>query len=415
MVVCSEYESDARVRRQAEALVGRGDHVTIYALHAPGRPRSEVIDGVHVVHSATRKYRGDSAREYMSLYGGFAARATGWLARRPRAFDIVQAHSMPESLVFSAAAQSMLRVPLLLDVHDLSEQLFASKFRPKGALMAAVRAMTRASLRFADEVITVHEPYAEAVRAMTHRQVSVVMNCPDGRLFAPRPFRAWDPLGAVVFAYHGLIANRHGLVNVVEALPAVRERIPQASLLLLGGGDGLAEVRTRVDELGLAGVVSLPERPCPVTEVVTHLEAAHIGLVPSQRDPWTDQVLPTKLLEYATLGIPAITFRNPVIERYFPEDAVTYVDPASPENLRASMVDLVLDPERARKQVERAWEVMAELSWDRQRTAYFEVIDRMTGPRRERRASGRRTGRHSPDQVRVLKQRGGGLAVPERE
>ncbi len=89
------------------------------------------------------------------------------------------------------------------------------------------------------------------------------------------------------------------------------------------------------------------------------LERANVGLVPSQRDPWTDEVLPTKLLEYAALGIPVITFRNPVIERYFPEDSVTYVDPASAENLLAAMRALVTDPERARRQAERASDVMA--------------------------------------------------------
>jgi glycosyltransferase involved in cell wall biosynthesis len=382
MVVCSEYESDARVRRQAEALAARGDDVTVYALDAPGRQRSEVIDGVRVVHSPARKYRGDSAGAYVSLYGGFASRAALWLARRPRSFDLVQAHSMPEALVFAAAIQSVARVPLLLDVHDLSEQLFASKFRPDGVLMAAVRASTRASLRFATEVITVHEPYAETVRSMTSRPVSVELNTPDDRRFQTKPFKPWDQHGEVVFAYHGLIARRHGLVNAVEALAALRADVPKARLLLLGGGDGLNEVRTRVAELGLEDAVSVPDGPCPVEEVAAQLEGAHIGLVPSQRDPWTDQVLPTKLLEYATLGVPVVTFRNPVIERYFPDDAVSYVDPASPQNLRAAMHALVTDPERARQQSDRALEIMKELTWARQRQAYLEVIDRMTSRRR---------------------------------
>jgi glycosyltransferase involved in cell wall biosynthesis len=393
MVVCSEYESDARVRRQAEALAARGDDVTVYALNSAGRPRSEIIDGVRVIRSATRKYRGSSARAYLSLYGGFVVRAAAWLGRRPRSFDIVQAHSMPEALIFAAAVQSLNRVPLLLDIHDLSEQLFASKFRPDGALMSVIRVTTRSSLRFADEVITVHESYADTVRAMTRRRVSVVMNCPDDRLFKPRQIRPWTPGGRVVFAYHGLIAPRHGLINAIDALHALRTDVPGAELILLGGGDGLDAVRERVAELGLTDVVSVPDRPCPVTEVVARLGSVDIGLVPSQRDPWTDEVLPTKLLEYATLGIPVITFRNPVIERYFPDDAVTFVDPASPENLRAAMLALVKDPERARKQVERAWEVMSELSWERQRRAYFEVIDRMTSRRSSRPGQRRATRR----------------------
>lgn len=392
MVVCSEYDSDARVRRQAEALASRGDQVTVFALHAQGRPKMEIVDGVRVVRARTRKYRGDSTRAYMSLYLGFGVRATLWLLRRLRSFDLVQVHSIPEVLVFAATAHAASRVPVLLDIHDLSEQLFASKFRKRGAFMTAIRLSTRASLWLADEVLTVHDEYAQTIRSMTKRPVNVMVNAPDDRIFKPRPFRPWDPNGEVVFGYHGLIAPRHGLVNVVEALKRLRDDV-DARLLLFGGGDGLPAVRQRVAELGLQDVVRLPDAPLPVTEVVKEIEPVHIGLVPSLRDPWTDHVLPTKLLEYATLGIPVITFRNPVIERYFPPDAVTFVDPATPENLYTAMRMLASDPERGRKQAERAAEIMADICWPAQRQAYLDLIDRMVGRRpriaRQRRAEDR--------------------------
>jgi glycosyltransferase involved in cell wall biosynthesis len=185
-----------------------------------------------------------------------------------------------------------------------------------------------------------------------------------------------------MFSYHGLIASRHGLVNAVDALAKLRLEVPGARMQILGSGDGLVELRARVDELGLADAVALPTTLLPITEMPAVLEQANFGLVPSQRDPWTDEVLPTKLLEYAALGIPVITFRNPVIERYFPEDSVTYVDPASTENLLVAMRTLVADPDRARRQAERASEVMARMTWDHQKVAYFEVIDRMVARRR---------------------------------
>ncbi|TML24672.1 MAG: hypothetical protein E6G35_13110, partial [Actinobacteria bacterium] len=70
MVVASEYESDARVRRQAEALAERGDEVTVLALDAPGLERETVVDGVRVVHLPVAKYRGDSTSAYLRLYAG---------------------------------------------------------------------------------------------------------------------------------------------------------------------------------------------------------------------------------------------------------------------------------------------------------------------------------------------------------
>jgi len=90
-------------------------------------------------------------------------------------------------------------------------------------------------------------------------------------------------------------------------------------------------------------------------------------------------VLPNKLMEYAYAGIPVVTFRNPVIERYFPDDAVTYVDPANVSNLRDAVIGLIRDPDRAAAQAERAREVMAGRTWTAQRQHYFDLVDRVSG------------------------------------
>jgi glycosyltransferase involved in cell wall biosynthesis len=385
MCAASEYASDPRVRRQAEALVARGDQVTVLALHAEGRPRYEVIDGVRVVHLKTRKFRGTSGKSYLKLYASFGARAAAWLAARPRSFDLVQAHSMPEALVFCAAVQRTLRIPLLLDVHDITSKLFESKFG-SGRIVELVRASENASMRYATEVLTVHEPYADELRSRTRRRVTSVLNSPDERLFGTSRWRPWDPAGEVVFSYHGTITPRHGLPTLVEALADVRagavpgaRALPGARLQVRGGGDGLAAVAARVRELGLEDAVDLPAGLIPVTEMAAELDRVHLGVAPNVLDIWTADVLPTKVLEYSALGIPSISFRNPVMDRYFPPDAVTYVDPATRQNLGEAMVALAADPELARKQAGRASEVMAELAWAHQKEIYLEVIDRLAG------------------------------------
>ena len=184
--------------------------------------------------------------------------------------------------------------------------------------MRAIRFSERASFRFSSEVLTVHESYADMLRGLTRTKVTTVMNCPDDKLFRPRVFREWSPAGEVVFGYHGLIAPRHGLVQVVEALAKVRADVPGAQLRLWGSGDGVQPVRDRVEALGLGDAVRLPDHLVPIDQMTAELDQVHIGVLASQLDPWTRHVLPNKLMEYAVMGIPVITFRNPVIERYFP-------------------------------------------------------------------------------------------------
>jgi glycosyltransferase involved in cell wall biosynthesis len=186
----------------------------------------------------------------------------------------------------------------------------------------------------------------------------------------------------VVFGYHGLIAPRHGLVQVAEALAQVQADAPGARLRVWGSGDGLPPLRERVEELNLQDSVQLPTRLVPVNEMTGELNKIHIGVLASQLDSWTENVLPNKLMEYAVMGIPVITFRNRTIERYFPDDSVTYVDPASRENLREAMLRLIRNPEKARVQAERAREVMVGKTWRHQRQHYYDVIDRMAARRR---------------------------------
>jgi len=44
----------------------------------------------------------------------------------------------------------------------------------------------------------------------------------------------------------------------------------------------------------------------PIDQMTKELEKIHIGVLASQLDPWTNSVLPNKLMEYAVMGIPVM-------------------------------------------------------------------------------------------------------------
>ena len=69
---------------------------------------------------------------------------------------------------------------------------------------------------------------------------------------------------------------------------------------------------------------------------------AHLGVVPTLKDDFTQLLLPVKLLEYVHMGLPAVAPRLPVIERYF-----------SDAELHSSSPDRLLRlPGRSRKPAE---------------------------------------------------------------
>jgi len=74
---------------------------------------------------------------------------------------------------------------------------------------------------------------------------------------------------------------------------------------------------------------------------------ACIGIVAIMLDGYGQLLLPTKLLEYAWLGVPAVCSRLPAIEAYFSPQAVAYARPGDPKDLVAQVERAQLGAEAA--------------------------------------------------------------------
>jgi len=126
--------------------------------------------------------------------------------------------------------------------------------------------------------------------------------------------------------------------------------------------------------LGVADHVSF-EGLVPIEELPRVLRGAEIGLVPNRDTNATRLMLPVKLLEYATLGIPVIASRLRTVEHYFPEDAVRMVAPDDPDALAVAIADLYQSPARRRALAEKARRVVNKTRWAHQRGNFFRAVD----------------------------------------
>jgi hypothetical protein len=133
MVADSAYERDNRVMRVARALADRGDRVQVLALRgAPGLPAREVLDGVqlHRIQDRFGKDEGGALAALAPLLR-FTLAAAGRLAAvqsREGAFDLVHVHNVPDFLVFAAWPARLRGARLILDLHDLVPEFYASRF-----------------------------------------------------------------------------------------------------------------------------------------------------------------------------------------------------------------------------------------------------------------------------------------------
>lgn len=383
MVAYTDYAGDTRIRREAEALVARGDVVDLVC------PRTESLQGktspggVNLHHARAFGYGESGPLRYLARYAAFlfaAGLKVARLSRRHR-IDIVQVHTMPDFLVFAALPAKRRGTKVILDVHDLVPELYASKFglRESHPLIRALVWVERRSIAFADTALAVHGPHRDALvhHGNPAEKLTVIMNSPDLRLLGrPRDENEVDPS---LLVYHGTISRRHGLETAVRAVGLARRKIPGLSLFVAGDGDDVARIQGLIEELGLDGMVNLSRGIVPLEELLPTLRRAAAAVIPLIPDSFTRYMLPVKLLEYAALRIPVIVTRIPAIEAYFDESAVAFVDPEDPTAVARRIVELHHDPALGRSLAANAAEVIARHPWEKERRRYFAVIDRLLG------------------------------------
>jgi glycosyltransferase involved in cell wall biosynthesis len=386
MLTHSYYEEDARVRREAEALVTRGREVDVFALRRASDGPTGELNGVRVERLDVQRHQGAGIPVYLVEYLRFLALAAlaATRAHRRRRYGLVQVHTLPDFLVFAAVPLRLVGVPVLLDLHEAMPEFFRSRF-PKASSRVAytlLRWQERASIRFADAVVTVNESLAARLReiGVPAPKVSVVLNSPDLQMFDPaghgtRPFMAEGTLRLV---YAGAITPTYELEVCLRALARLRELRPMlvVRLDLYGRGDQEGELGEMAVALGVADRARLHGR-IPLEDVPAAIAAADIGIAPTRRDAFTDMSLSTKIFEYAAMGKPVVASRLASLTRYFPEGTVATYEPGDPEALAAAILELVDDPGERDRRIERTRECVEGLSWDLEAERYAALVERV--------------------------------------
>ncbi|HST06301.1 MAG TPA: glycosyltransferase family 4 protein [Chloroflexia bacterium] len=374
------YPEDPRSRREAEALAAAGHEVDILTLRHPGEPAHEVVNGVHVRRSPVEHYRGSLLR-YAYEYSAFFVLAFLILTTRlfRRGYDVVQVNSLPDFLVFAAAACKLFRVPVVLDMHECTPELFCTKYKAS-AEHPVVRLLTwieQRSLGFADQVITC-TPQQRALfasRGTPPEKITVVLNAANSAIFRPRSEKPvlWQPGGRFHVVAHGLVAERYGLDTMVRAVALLAPEIPNIVLHVYGKGDYLPEMEALTRKLGVADRVII-HGFVPEEELLDGIARAHVGVIAAKRDTFRDMTHTQKMYEYVAMHKPVVIAETPAVRTHFDESCFEFFKSDDPADLARALRNLYRNPGRAVEMIESATCRYRAYAWEAQRNVYTDAI-----------------------------------------
>jgi glycosyltransferase involved in cell wall biosynthesis len=385
MVVFAYYPEDVRVRREAEALVENGDMVDLICLKNKEQNIYEIKNRVRIFRLSTGKYRGSSNVMYLLKYFQFflAASIQLLVLHLKKPYQIIQIHTMPDFLVFTALIPKLMGSKIILDVHDLVPELYQTKFGLQNShwLIRLLTWIERCSIRFADRAISVSRPHLNVLvsHGNPESKFIIFLNLPDPKFILNRSETILRDREGFRIIYHGTVSKRYGLDLVVQALASIKDEIEGLEFRIIGQGEEIPLISHLVKDLCMGEYVTM-QGWLPLEECIPIILDSDVGVVPILNDAFTKNTLPVKLLEYVALGKPVICSRIESIQAYFGDLMIQYFTPGSVAELAENIRLLYKNPEKREQLVKNADKFYRENNWEQQKQAYFQMMDELINP-----------------------------------
>ena len=267
----------------------------------PGAPRHEVQSGHDVWFPRFFSLPG-ALKQFDGWFMALGALPRMWRLKRASRLDLIDAHfGFPDGRAATLLGR-WLGVPVTITLRGTEV---------RHARDPALAGGLRAALQDASRVFAVSDSLRRVALGlgMAPDRVRVVGNGVDLSRFQPMPRdearrQLGLPADAKVLVTVGALVERKGFHRVIELLPALRERHPGLTYLVVGGanpeGDFSEQLRQQVQTLGLTEAVRFLGPLAPEALRVP-LSAADLFVLPTRNEGWANV-----LLEAMACGLPVV-------------------------------------------------------------------------------------------------------------
>jgi glycosyltransferase involved in cell wall biosynthesis len=291
---------------------------------------------------------------------------------RREGFDIIHACNPPETFWLIGRIYKLLGKQFIFDHHDLSPEMYLSRFGRQGTAYRLLLLLERLTFRTADVVITTNETHRRVALErgrFSPERVFIVRSGPDHLKLRPEaPDASLKNGRAYMVSYLGVLNPQDGVdtfVRVANIIVHERGR-DDIQFVIMGSGDAEADLRAQSAQLGLEGALHFTGW-AELDLIRRYLSTSDVCVDTMPKTPYSDAATMNKILEYMSVARPIAAF-DLVESRVSAGEAAVFARPDDEHDLADQILALLAHPER-RERMGRfgRCRIENELGWEHQK------------------------------------------------
>lgn len=360
---------DRRVWQEATSLKEAGADVSVICPQMNEYTKDfEIIDGVEI-------YRHPLPLEARGVLGYFIeySAAVFWqikLAKniyKKKPFHVIHGCNPPDLIFITARMFKKKRVIFVFDHHDISPELYISKYNRKDLFYKLMLFFERQTFQHAVASIATNASYKKiAVERgrMHHDKVHIIRSGPDlTRLRIQESKDIYKKGRKYLVGYLGVIGEQEGIDLLLESIKYICDKRKDIQFAIVGGGSDLELIKNLSNKMGLMEYVDFYGR-VPNQLLLDIINSADVCVNPDKPTEMNNLSTMNKIMEYMALKKPIVQY-DLIEGRFSAQNASLYANNWDIIDFAEKIIWLIENEEERKKMGEFGFNrVVNNLSWE---------------------------------------------------
>lgn len=362
--VTNDLSTDQRVDKVCRTLTGMGFHVLLVGRWLPGC--LPLNDRPYETHRMRLLFKRGPL-----FYAEYNLRLFWLLLFNPA--KLLVSNDL-DTLLANFTAHKLKRVPLVYDSHEYYTETPELINRP--VVQGIWERIEKAIFPKLTDIITVNKSIADLYQKKYNKTLHVVRNVPRTPEIETALNRASFglPLDKKIIVLQGAGINiQRGVEEAVEAM----RYVPNALLLIIGGGDVIDSLKNQVKKSELKDKVRFIKR-LPYNELIQYTRLSDLGITLDKDTNINYRFsLPNKLFDYIHAGIPILASRLPEIARIVEGyDIGLIAENHDPKHIAGLMNQMLTNEAQNKIWKNNLIEAAKELNWENEEKTLTELYQK---------------------------------------